>query len=68
MQNTDDIRQDITDITGSVEDAYYVQSVTVRTDNGRGDEVDTVVDFGQSLVVTNADSVLGNILQLRPTS
>lgn len=63
-EQSDDIRQDIADITTSVEDTYYVQSVTVRTDDGKGSDVDTVIDFGQSLAVSHADCVLKSIIAI----
>lgn len=61
---SDDIRQDVTQIATSVEDTYFVQAVTVRTNGPDGSDVDTGVDFGQALAVSDGDCVLGDLVAL----
>jgi hypothetical protein len=55
-EESDDIRLDISEIANSLEDTYYVQSVTVRTAAVDEGTVDTQIDFGRSLAVSNGDS------------
>ena len=60
-ENSDDIRQDISEIASSLEDTYFVQSVTVRTNSTDGGTVDTQIDFGKSLAVSTGDAVLSDL-------
>lgn len=62
-EESDDIRQDISEIASSLEDTYFVQSVTVRTDSTDEGTVDTQIDFGKSLAVSTGDAVLGDLTQ-----
>jgi methyl coenzyme M reductase subunit D len=62
-EDSDDVRQDISEIASSLEDTYYVQSVTVRTDSAREGTVDTQIDFGKSLAVSTGDAVLADLTQ-----
>ena len=60
-EESDDIRQDISEIASSLEDTYYVQSVTVRTASISEESVDTQIDFGKSLAVSTGDAVLEDL-------
>jgi hypothetical protein len=60
-EDSDDIRWDISEIANSLEDTYYVQSVTVKTDSIDEGTVETQIDFGKSLAVSNADTTLDEL-------
>jgi hypothetical protein len=60
-EDSDDIRWDISEIANSLEDTYYVQSVTVKTDSTDEGTVETQIDFGKSLAVSNADTTLDEL-------
>lgn len=57
-EESDDIRQDISEVTNSLEDTYYVQSVTVTTDSTEEGTTETQIDFGKSLAVSDGDTTL----------
>ena len=50
-EESDDIRQDVENITETVEDTYFVQSITVAAKSNTDTQAKVEVDFGQSLAI-----------------
>lgn len=61
---SDDIRQDIADITETVEDRYYVQEVAVSARGAEDDEVILDVHLGQRLATCPDDCLLEDITRI----
>lgn len=61
-EESDDIRQDVESITETVEDTYYVQSITVDADSGTDTPSRVEIDFGQSLAI--GECLVQNLLKI----